>query len=86
MGHLAADLWLVLVDDTLRDAVSRLWMVTHQVRVDKVDSKSIELVGHVLVAGPHEVVAKVPDLAEGPKEFGRREPVDLHHAPLRVLA
>ena len=76
----------MLIDDSLRDTVRRLRVITHQMRVDKVDSEAVKFVSHILVAGADEVVAKVAYFAEGSKELRWGNPIDLHHALLGVFA
>lgn len=76
----------MLVDDSLGDAIGRLRMVAHQVRIHEIDPESAELVGHIFVACADEVVAEVAHFAKRAKELGWRDPIDLHHTPLGGLA
>ena len=76
----------MLVNYSLRDAISGLRMVTHQVRVDKVYAEAIKLVSPVLFTGSHQIVAEITNFTKGPQELGRREAIDVLHAALGALA
>ena len=84
--HLTAHFRLVLAYNSLRDAVSGLRMVTHQVRVNKVNTEAIQLVSAVLLTGSHQIVAEIANLTKGPQELGRREAIGVLHALLGALS
>ena len=84
--QIIAYFWLVDIDYLLRDTVRGLWVIAHKVWVDKVDSKAIKLVSHVLIASADKVIAQVSNLTKGSQELSWGDSINFHHTLLGGLA
>ena len=85
VSHLSAHLGLVLAENPLRYPIGRLGVVAHKMRVNKIYAEPIQLIRHVFIARPDQVIAKISHFTKRAEKFSGCEAVDLLHPLLRTF-